>query len=171
LFTNPKEVFDQLKTRFLKKYSASIDFITSEQTNILKIFLIWIKEFSSDFRGNSSFRSEIESFIKTAIQTLPSATEQLSQLQDHFNKLIEDNQDNLITTQISSEHIQPSILPIFFGLHKFETFDISATELARQFTLWGWNLWRNCNLRELLYWNTKDQQKKSTSVIEFVEKL
>uniref|UniRef100_A0A6B2LA23 Ras-GEF domain-containing protein n=1 Tax=Arcella intermedia TaxID=1963864 RepID=A0A6B2LA23_9EUKA len=62
----------------------------------------------------------------------------------------------------------PPIIPTFFGVGKFGSYDISPMELARQITLKSHVLWSLISPREYLYWNTKDNLSNATNLVNFV---
>jgi len=163
LFSNPTEVFQLIQY----KYEKSLQSEPKEEVlkNIIVFFVVWIKEFWCDFSSNDLLINELRNFIeKINFPERFNLSEDLENLKEIFYRQI----DGLPTPTPTNGEAQPSCLPLFFGAMKFDVFDISPKELARQLTLRSFDIWKSIHFREFLYWNSK-RNTKSPNIVRFVE--
>uniref|UniRef100_A0A6B2L6G7 Ras-GEF domain-containing protein n=1 Tax=Arcella intermedia TaxID=1963864 RepID=A0A6B2L6G7_9EUKA len=127
------------------------------RAHIMEILYLWLTMFPGDFRNDDIIKA-LQVLASTPIEAVEGHIKQ-------FQKLLVDK----LNPQISTEGINspPSILPTHFQPKQFTIVDIHPTEIARQLTLASMKIFSLINPRDLLYWNSKAEEKK-LRIMDFI---
>jgi hypothetical protein len=61
-----------------------------------------------------------------------------------------------------------SLLPLCIGDNKFDVYDLHPMEIARQSTIVAMNIYKRITMRELLYWNSDEEETKCQNALALV---